>query len=238
ASTYEPHPHGIAVYNFAVDDYHTYFVAGDSVGAVPVWVHNTDRCFNALTLAAREEVDKQIALLESRGGTTSGYLEEHGTTILKSAAASPEVSSVLRANDRIARGASPNIYLPDLERKLEGSGLNVLHVSSNQDIAKYKLDRGNPTGLRKIGGNTLNTIVIADPYIKNPLHLLEQTAHEVNTYSILREKGLLNGPTASGGLKEVLLHPLIPSGEAHILDYVREALYNSASLAAGHPPRE
>jgi hypothetical protein len=41
ASTYEPHPEGIPVYNFEVADLHTYFVAA-SPRAPPVLVHNAN----------------------------------------------------------------------------------------------------------------------------------------------------------------------------------------------------
>jgi len=40
ATRYEPHPEGIPVYNFATEDYHTYFVAAHGSRAPPVLVHN------------------------------------------------------------------------------------------------------------------------------------------------------------------------------------------------------
>jgi hypothetical protein len=39
----EGHPQGIAVYNFRVQDAHTYFVRADGSQAEPVWVHNASR---------------------------------------------------------------------------------------------------------------------------------------------------------------------------------------------------
>jgi hypothetical protein len=42
STTYEPHPEGIPVYNFQVEDYHTYFVAEHGARAPPVLVHNAD----------------------------------------------------------------------------------------------------------------------------------------------------------------------------------------------------
>ncbi len=42
-SVYEPHPEGVPVYNFQVEDYHTYFVGdGSAVRPLPILVHNSD----------------------------------------------------------------------------------------------------------------------------------------------------------------------------------------------------
>jgi hypothetical protein len=41
ATAYEPHPEGVTVYNFEVDDFHTYFVAqAGGIRGPPVLVHN------------------------------------------------------------------------------------------------------------------------------------------------------------------------------------------------------
>jgi len=40
SSEYEPHPEGVKVYNFQVEDYHTYFVNGSGADAAPILVHN------------------------------------------------------------------------------------------------------------------------------------------------------------------------------------------------------
>jgi hypothetical protein len=42
STTYELHPEGIPVYNFQVEDYHTYFVNENDTRAPPVLVHNAD----------------------------------------------------------------------------------------------------------------------------------------------------------------------------------------------------
>ncbi|MFO0947936.1 MAG: polymorphic toxin-type HINT domain-containing protein [Planctomycetota bacterium] len=40
ATVYEPHPEGIAIYNFEVEAFHTYFVRRRRARAPPVFVHN------------------------------------------------------------------------------------------------------------------------------------------------------------------------------------------------------
>ncbi len=42
ATQYEPHPEGIAVYNFQVEGYHTYYVREHGTRGPPVLVHNAD----------------------------------------------------------------------------------------------------------------------------------------------------------------------------------------------------
>lgn len=43
SSATEVHPEGVAVYNFEVEDYHTYFVAASGTSAPPVLVHNASK---------------------------------------------------------------------------------------------------------------------------------------------------------------------------------------------------
>jgi hypothetical protein len=43
----ERHPQGIAVYNFRVQDAHTYFVRAEGSTAEPVWVHNAGGAYGA-----------------------------------------------------------------------------------------------------------------------------------------------------------------------------------------------
>ena len=43
STEYEPHPEGVPVYNFKVEDYHTYFVNGTGSDVTPILVHNTCR---------------------------------------------------------------------------------------------------------------------------------------------------------------------------------------------------
>jgi hypothetical protein len=42
SSVYEPHPEGVTVYNFKVEDSHTYFVSAENSTGPPVWVHNAN----------------------------------------------------------------------------------------------------------------------------------------------------------------------------------------------------
>jgi hypothetical protein len=47
ATTYDPHPEGHPVYNFEVEEFHTYFVAAHGARGPPVLVHNGAECVKA-----------------------------------------------------------------------------------------------------------------------------------------------------------------------------------------------
>jgi len=71
-SEYEAHPEGVNVYNFEVEDRHTYFVLAQSADAPPILVHNT--CTpKATKWNKRDKPWKQIIDGRAQGTKTDGH---------------------------------------------------------------------------------------------------------------------------------------------------------------------
>jgi hypothetical protein len=69
ASARVEQPDGVTVYNFEVEDTHSYFVAARGSRGPPVWVHNADGYDDAIGGAAPTRIDPEI-LVRHRAGNT------------------------------------------------------------------------------------------------------------------------------------------------------------------------
>jgi hypothetical protein len=84
STEYEPHPEGITVYNFQVEDYHTYFVNENGARAPPMLVHNMcgsrGKVYRELSAYDRARLDAGKALQPKLGkGTIQRHVQGHPT---------------------------------------------------------------------------------------------------------------------------------------------------------------
>jgi len=96
SSIYEPHPEGLPVYNFEVEDFHTYFVSKDG-SSLPVLVHN--KCVNANSRSSRRP-NHGYEIYE----TSSGNTHKFGVSSSKTGASgkSPRAESQVRKLNEMA----------------------------------------------------------------------------------------------------------------------------------------
>ena len=138
----EEHPEGIAVYNFEVEGFHTYFVSAQGSRAPPVWVHNAD-CVpkgptqDAIDRAARKTLPPRSA--DEIAASRAQWLEKYG----------PKPNQM---NQQIYRGTAPRTITRVDTPKIPGEQLHV-HLEGGQAL--------NIDGTWKHGGRPLTSAEVA-----------------------------------------------------------------------------